>query len=119
MSYLLQQCRRHPLARFYLDCPSCKQELHDTQYGGRTEVVTRPVSYDKRISVVRGIATMNHINIFWELEGDVWVAYRTMPGFNQRAELPDLNTEDLLQIMKYMRDFLAGTMDMALLTPAS
>lgn len=70
-----------------------------------------------RIKVSRDTGTEEHVTIQWEVWEGSYIARRTMPGVNKTARLPELDTEDLLEVMKYMRDFLARTMDEDYLIP--
>lgn len=58
-------------------------------------------------------------HIVWRLYDDVWAGHIQMPGVNQYADLPDLNTTELLDVFRWMRDILAGTIDKELITPVS
>lgn len=56
-------------------------------------------------------------HIRWELEDSTWVGYRQMPGVNQFAELPDLSSDNMLDVFKWMRDIIGGTIDRELIIP--
>ena len=70
-----------------------------------------------RLSMTRDSGTPDHITVHWTLQGDSWVARRTMPGINKTARLPELDAEGLLVIMKHMRDFHNRSMDPETLIP--
>lgn len=70
-----------------------------------------------KLSMVRDSGTPNHITVQWTLRGDTWTARRSMPGVNKTARLPELDSDELLEVMKHMRDFLNRTMDEEALTP--
>lgn len=68
------------------------------------------------------VAVMNQrgrkgYHIHWELEDGTWVGYRQMPGVNQFAELPDLSSDNMLDVFKWMRDIIGGTIDRELIIP--
>lgn len=57
------------------------------------------------------------MKIRWELRDGIWEAQRQMPGVNEWADLPDLNSVNMVDVFKAMRDILAGTIDKELLSP--
>lgn len=59
----------------------------------------------------------DYYRIAWHNVDGYWGAFRSMPGVNQSVRLPALDTESMLEIFKFMRDIIAGTIDPDLITP--
>lgn len=72
----------------------------------------------KRLEVTRKVEGSNWVvTVSWKLEDGVWEAQRLMPGVNNWADLPDLNTVNMIDVFKFMRDILAGSIDKELIRP--
>lgn len=61
--------------------------------------------------------TDQYYSITWHNVDGYWGAFRSMPGVNQSVRLPALDTKSMLEIFKFMRDIIAGTIDLDLITP--
>lgn len=59
----------------------------------------------------------DRLRITWEqIADDYFVGYRSMPGMNVRAELPQLNG-DMARVFELMELILQGTIDPEMITP--
>jgi hypothetical protein len=72
----------------------------------------------KRLEVARKVEGSNWVvQVQWTLEDGIWVAQRLMPGVNNWADLPDLNTVNMVDVFRSMRDILTGKIDKELIRP--
>lgn len=71
-----------------------------------------------RLSVTRDSGTSDHITVTWQIIDDSYICRRSMPGVNKSARLPAMDTDELLEVMKWMRDFLHRTLDEDYITPS-
>jgi hypothetical protein len=69
------------------------------------------------VRIVRDHNEASEVCIFWREKHGEYQAYRSFMGAGSHARLPELDTLNLLDVMKCMRDFLAGTMDEEYYTP--
>lgn len=75
------------------------------------------MDYTQELQVSVNPGTNDHYSIRWNNRRGYWLASRNMPGMNQSARLSALDTDNLLDIFRFMRDILTGTIDPDLITP--
>lgn len=79
---IMQKCRRHPLARFYRDCPGCKQDLADTQARNERATAARRIVTQIAALVPGTIQSVNPVDtgavIVCHTPASEWGEYEVM-----------------------------------------